>query len=175
MSDTEYNRAGQWTFAMIISVVLHVVGLGALMIFSGSGKQEVKPVEPKTEARSNEEIVERPKPETKPETKSEAKPEAKPESKPEKKPSVKPEKKSEIKPETKPEKKVEKSDEHPAQEVKPSPAAPTDYVVVSGDNLTVIARRFGVTPAEIAEANGKNLKQMSRLLVGQRIRIPAKK
>ncbi len=46
----------------------------------------------------------------------------------------------------------------------------TEYVVRSGDTLSVIARRHGVSVAELREANGL---RGDRILVGQRLNIPA--
>ncbi len=64
----------------------------------------------------------------------------------------------------------------------PTPAATTDsvkpetgggivHVVKSGENLTRIARRYGVTIADLRTAN--NLKT-DRILVGQKLTVPAK-
>ena len=52
---------------------------------------------------------------------------------------------------------------------KPAPK-PNIHVVVSGENLTFIARRYGSTIAAIARANG--IANPSFLLVGQRLTIP---
>ncbi|HEX5041097.1 MAG TPA: LysM peptidoglycan-binding domain-containing protein [Candidatus Limnocylindria bacterium] len=58
---------------------------------------------------------------------------------------------------------------------KPKPAAPAaatrrSHLVVSGENLTFIARRYGVTVAAIASAN--KIADPSRIFAGQRIAIP---
>jgi LysM repeat protein len=61
----------------------------------------------------------------------------------------------------------------PAPTVTPAPtpaATPLTYVVVQGDTLGAIARRFGVTVAAIQQANG--LTDPGRLRVGQRLVIP---
>ena len=57
----------------------------------------------------------------------------------------------------------------------PAPAAaasPTEraHVVASGEHLTGIARRYGVTIAAVAQANG--LRDPSRIFAGQRLTIP---
>ncbi len=49
------------------------------------------------------------------------------------------------------------------------PPAPQTYVVVAGDTLSSIARRFGTTVAAIQQANGLTT---TRIYVGQRLRIP---
>lgn len=56
----------------------------------------------------------------------------------------------------------------PPPEVVPT----TTYTVVSGDNLTKIAKRHGLTVAELAKAN--RLSDRSMLQIGQKLVIPAK-
>ena len=48
---------------------------------------------------------------------------------------------------------------------------PEFYVVKQGDTLTKIARGFGTTPEDIAKANGKPVRQMDKIWVGQKIRL----
>ncbi len=48
---------------------------------------------------------------------------------------------------------------------------PADYVVRAGDTLTKIAKRFGMTPEELAKINGKPLRKMDVLWVGQKIKL----
>lgn len=52
----------------------------------------------------------------------------------------------------------------------PAPAAPIVHAVTGGQNLTTIARRYGVTIAAIVQANG--ISNASRIYAGQRITIP---
>lgn len=65
----------------------------------------------------------------------------------------------------------------PVGSAAPSPArtagaeGPDFYVVKPGDNLTRIARDNGTTPEALAEINGKSLKQMNLLHVGQKIKL----
>ena len=65
----------------------------------------------------------------------------------------------------------------PVDSAAPSPArtevaeGPEIYVVKPGDNLTRIARDNGTTPEALAEINGKSLKQMNLLHVGQKIKL----
>ena len=51
---------------------------------------------------------------------------------------------------------------------------PEFYTVKQGDTLTKIARSFGTTPEELARVNGKELRQMDRIWVGQKIRLRAR-
>ncbi|MGI8998639.1 MAG: lytic transglycosylase [Candidatus Limnocylindria bacterium] len=51
-----------------------------------------------------------------------------------------------------------------------APATPVVHTVSSGQNLTTIARRYGVTIAAIVQANG--IGNASRIYAGQRITIP---
>ena len=59
------------------------------------------------------------------------------------------------------------------EQSRPDAAAsiPEFYVVKQGDTLTKIAKTFGTTPDEIASANGKPVRQMDRIWVGQKIRL----
>ena len=45
------------------------------------------------------------------------------------------------------------------------------YVVKSGDNLSKIAKLDDSTLAELAELNGKSIKELSKLMVGQKIKV----
>jgi len=49
------------------------------------------------------------------------------------------------------------------------------YTVKKGESLTEIAKRCGCTVGDLAKLNGKSLKKMSLLYVGQRIKIPIRK
>lgn len=59
--------------------------------------------------------------------------------------------------------------EPPPAAVTPRAAAPRSHVVAAGENLTRIARRYGVTIAAIVAAN--RIDNPSRIFVGQRLRI----
>ena len=48
---------------------------------------------------------------------------------------------------------------------------PELHVVRQGDTLTKIAREYGTTPEELAKANGKALRKMNLLWVGQKIKL----
>jgi LysM repeat protein len=54
----------------------------------------------------------------------------------------------------------------------PSPT-PIIYVVVAGDMLSAIAKKYGLTLAELLQANPQ-IKDPNRILVGDRITIPPK-
>ena len=48
----------------------------------------------------------------------------------------------------------------------------TNYVVQAGDTLWTIARRCKTTPAKLAKMNGKDVKALSSLRVGQVLKVP---
>ena len=45
------------------------------------------------------------------------------------------------------------------------------YIVKSGDNLSKIAKLDNSSILELAELNGKSIKELSRLMVGQKIKV----
>ncbi|MDE5627819.1 MAG: LysM peptidoglycan-binding domain-containing protein, partial [Candidatus Amulumruptor sp.] len=61
----------------------------------------------------------------------------------------------------------------PAKKAAAKPAGPTKYKVRSGDKLSKLARRFGVTVKQIQDANGMG--NSVALKAGQTITIPAPK
>ncbi len=48
---------------------------------------------------------------------------------------------------------------------------PKFYVVQRGDTLTKIAKKYKTTPEELARVNGKSLKKLNLLWVGQKIKL----
>ena len=61
----------------------------------------------------------------------------------------------------------------PSSEITPVPApTPHVYVVVKGDVMSVIARKFGVTVAQLKAANPK-IKNLDKIKPGDKINIPA--
>lgn len=48
------------------------------------------------------------------------------------------------------------------------------YTVVSGDTLSGIASRFGVTVADIVKANPNTIKNPNVIIVGWKLKIPEK-
>jgi len=54
--------------------------------------------------------------------------------------------------------------------ITPTPTRPATYVVVEGDTPSEIAMRFGVTTAELLQANGLSLRAL--LSIGQELAIP---
>jgi LysM repeat protein len=67
----------------------------------------------------------------------------------------------------------DKVEHAPASEVTSLPVQDPqqrEYVVVAGDTLTSIARRYGLTPAELARHN--NIDVNGILRVGQRLKLP---
>lgn len=62
----------------------------------------------------------------------------------------------------------------------PTPAAPATgdeaarpdfHIVRQGDTITKIAKDYGMTPEEIARINGKPLKRLNNIWVGQKIKL----
>ena len=47
-----------------------------------------------------------------------------------------------------------------------------EYTVKSGDNLTLIAKKAGCTFTELAALNGKSVKELTNLKVGQILKLP---
>jgi LysM repeat protein len=172
------SGAGQGIFsvqAILISLAIHVVVVGGLFSFGNAGKETV-PEEVRTETPRSAEVTPAPEP------KNDIPPE----------PSVEKEA-AEPRPE-KPERASEKpgpveiriepvGGSGPA--VKPDAAPPAAaekkdavktrvYTVKRGDTLTAIARDCGLTIPELAELNGKSVKKLSNLKIGQRLKLPAK-
>ena len=151
----EFDGRTQWLIAGAVSLVLHVVGIGALLALNSPEKPPA--------------VAEPPRPAAEPQTPS---------------PAVRSEPTKDEKP-VKDENPVRDEklvkDEKPAraesseQKAPPEKSASVDtatYVVKSGDNLTTIARKYSLTAAELSKLNGKDVKTFSRLRVGQRIRVP---
>ncbi len=149
MSDTA-GAAGRWMFAVVVSVCLHVVVVGLFVVpgcDAGGTSESPAPVEsPSSEPTENPE----PSPETEPVTPPRTDP-----------------------PTT--------SDASAAGAVRtaapptvadPAPRETPDvYVVRAGDTLTKIAKKHGTTPEALAEINGKTVRAMNILLVGQKIKL----
>jgi LysM repeat protein len=55
----------------------------------------------------------------------------------------------------------------------PPAATPQVYVIKSGDTLSKIAKRFGITLEELLEANKETIKNPNRIAIGDQINIPA--
>jgi LysM repeat protein len=55
-----------------------------------------------------------------------------------------------------------------------TPAAPTQqiYIVKSGDTMSRIAAKFGVTPEDLCAANSATIKNCDKIALGQQIIIP---
>lgn len=56
----------------------------------------------------------------------------------------------------------------------PADAGPRTHVVQVGDNLTHIAKKYGVGVDELLAANGIAKKDMNRIQLGEKLKIPAK-
>lgn len=60
----------------------------------------------------------------------------------------------------------------PEKKPEPKPATPTTYTVRSGDTLSKIAKKFGVTVSQLQKAN--NLGTSTNIRISQKLKIPAK-
>ena len=158
----EFDGRTQWLIAGVVSLVLHVVGIGALLALNSPEKPPAV-VEPQRPAAT-----------ASPETSESGK--AEPEKESAKSPTPPPAVRSGPAKDEKPVR-----DERPARTGTPEPKTRSEnpaavdtatYVVKSGDNLTKIARKHSLTAAELSKLNGKDEKTFSRLRVGQRIRVP---
>ena len=155
-SVNEFDGRTQWLIAGAVSLVLHVVGVGALLALNSPEKPPA--------------VAEAPRPAA---TASSAKSEsgkAGPEKESAKSPVPAPAVRSEPVKDEKPAR--AETSERKVPPEKPVSADAATYVVKSGDNLTTIARKYSLTAAELSKLNGKDVKTFSRLRVGQRIRVP---
>ena len=163
----EFNYAGNWLLAAGVSLVFHIVLATALLCFNSTPEKKPGVAEPAKSVASEANALA--------ETVSPApSPEANEPSKAAEPPKVKesPDVPKERSFETKPPKRETQTAEEPA----PVPAASAEseietYVVRSGDTLSKIAKRCSCTLDELAKLNGKSIKALSRLQVGQKIRV----
>lgn len=167
-SVNEFDGRTQWLIAGAVSLVLHVVGIGALLALNSPERPADVVEPPRLAATASSEPSESGKAEPEKESAGPLTPS----------PAVRPEP---VKDEKPAKSEIPAKDEKPARTVslepKASPEKPvssdtTTYVVKKGDNLTTIARRYSLTAAELSELNGKDVKTFSRLRIGQSIRVP---
>ena len=186
--------------AILISLALHIVIVGGLYSFGTSGEKSpandvsvVKPEIARPEVAEPEKSpVEKPKAEPSPEPKKVATESAEAKPQPEK-PKVKPaapkvnpdDKPAQIRIEPRQDDKLEsdvsakraeapaKKDDPPPAKDKPASGKTKVYVVKRGDTLTALAKECGLTVGELAALNGKSVKKLSNLWVGQKIKLPA--
>ena len=177
------SGAGQGFFsvqAILISLAIHVVVVGGLFSFGKAGK-ETAPEEIRAETPPSGTVTPAPESDIPPPPQPVKPPvkEAASEPRPEKA-EIAPDKSgpAEIRiepvggsvPADKPDVAEEKKDA-----VKNKDAVKTVvYTVKRGDTLTAIARDCGLTGPELAELNGKSVKKLSNLKIGQRLKLPAK-
>jgi LysM repeat protein len=180
--------------AVLISLALHVVVLCGLYSLCTAGAEDppAKGEAPGEQTKAGQPVSpaqvegEMPRPKEPPEAKpAEApKPKAeKPKPEPEKPKTVKKQGPVEIRIEpgetAKAEKIAEEKDKGGQEnapkepESKPKTSKTRSYVVKRGDTLTALARDCGLTVSELAELNGKSVKKLSNLWVGQKIKLPA--
>ena len=178
--------------AVLISLALHIVVVGGLYSFGTSGEkppaadapaatpevsEPVKAPVEKTEAESPK--MPKPEPEE-PAVKTcvpVVAPVEKPKVKPEGKPAqirIEPRANDTLESDT-PVKKVEtpeKKDASATSKPKAGSGKTKVYVVKRGDTLTALAKECGITVQELAALNGKSVKKLSNLWVGQKIKLP---
>ena len=134
-----------WVFGAVCSIAIHAVGLGLIVGYGRSGRDASAAAE-EPESPPAPAAVAAPAPSEERPAASAAASAA---------PSAAPE-------------------PRPAADL-PRTSAPSEgpafYVVKPGDNLTRIARENGTTPEALAEINGKTLKQMNLLYVGQKVKL----
>ena len=181
--------------AILISLALHIVIVGGLYSFGTSGEKppanDVSVAKPEV-AEPEKSPVEKPKAEPSPEPKKVATESAEAKPQPEK-PKVKPaapkvnpdDKPAQIRIEPRQDDKLEsdvpaKRAEAPETKDNPAPVKARTgsgktkvYIVKRGDTLTALAKECGLTVGELAALNGKSVKKLSNLWVGQKIKLPA--
>lgn len=175
--------------AVAISLALHAVVLGGLYSLGTFGEKPpvtdapaVKPevAEPEKTPAEKTEVVPPEPPKSKPDVPEKKEIVANPE-----KPKVKTDDKpAQIRIEPRPDDKLEndapaskvdipaKKDDPPPAKDKPASGKTKVYVVKRGDTLTALAKECGLTVQELAALNGKTVKKMSNLWVGQKIKLP---
>ena len=160
--------------AILVSLAIHAVVVGVLFS-AGVSKDDSSQASPKNppsqavaEKVSPDKVQETPPPdvEKKDEPQAEKKRETPEKEAPRKKPVE-----IRIEPEAPAAPKNKESAEKPVED---KPVKTVPYVVKRGDTLTAIARECGMTIPELAKLNGKSVKKLSDLKVGQRLKIPAK-
>jgi len=75
--------------------------------------------------------------------------------------------------ETKPTKPAETKPTKPVETSAAKPVRTVPHVVRNGETLTKIANDAGTTPEELAVLNNSTVKKLNRILVGQKILVPA--
>ena len=157
----EGRQTAGWVVALGGSLAIHaaIIGFFAVpsMFSGGEGAEPAAETQPAPDAPAGGETPQKPSPLT------EAEPRKKPPAPAQAGPSKPP---SPVRPKANP----------PA----PTPAAPATgdeaarpdfHIVRQGDTITKIAKDYGMTPEEIARINGKPLKRLNNIWVGQKIKL----
>ena len=157
----EGRQTAGWVVALGGSLAIHaaIIGFFAVpsMFSGGDGAEPAAETPPAPDAPAGGETPQKPSPLT------EAEPRKKPPAPAQAGPSKPP---SPVRPKANP----------PA----PQPAAPATgdeaarpdfHIVRQGDTITKIAKDYGMTPEEIARINGKPLKRLNNIWVGQKIKL----
>lgn len=157
----EGRQTAGWVVALGGSLAIHaaIIGFFAVpsMFSGGDGAEPAAETPPAPAGQAGGEAPQKPSPLT------EAEPRKKPPATAQEGPSKPP---SPVRPKANP----------PA----PTPAAPATgdeaarpdfHIVRQGDTITKIAKDYGMTPEEIARINGKPLKRLNNIWVGQKIKL----
>ena len=75
-------------------------------------------------------------------------------------------------PDSAPKERAEAKEVDKVQQDEEGECVTTNLVVQAGDTLWTIARRCKTTPAKLAKMNGKDVKALSSLRVGQVLKVP---
>ncbi len=145
MADTE-GASGRWAFAFFASVLLHA-GIIALFVVPGCGEGGVPAADESGET---------------PEVAS-AGPDPDVSAEEEPSPSAGTPRPVPVRPSV--------SNPRPADGDESRGEMPAVHVVRAGDTLTKIAKKHGTTPEELARINGKPVKKLNLLRVGQKIKL----
>ena len=157
----EGRQTAGWVVALGGSLAIHaaIIGFFAVpsMFSGGEGAEPAAGTQPAPDAPAGGETPQKPSPLT------EAEPRKKPPAPAQAGPSKPP---SPVRPKANPPAST------PAAPATGDEAARPDFHIVrQGDTITKIAKDYGMTPEEIARINGKPLKRLNNIWVGQKIKL----
>lgn len=156
------SGTGGWVFAIVCSLLFHILGL--FLVFGCSRGCSSEPAQASGQNQAAAKVEDTTPPDAPVETVAEE-------------PGTKPAAPADVKPSASAAK--GKTDAKPSAPTAKGTAKPAaegrlrSYTVRSGDNLTHLARNCGLTTAELAALNGTDVKKLANLKVGQVIKLPA--
>jgi len=174
----EGRQTGGWVLALAGSLVLHAAIIGFVaapsMFSKGGGEGDGEPVQETPvapDAAPDKETPSKPSPPARAEPSKPAQPA---QSKPARAAPSKPAPPARTEP-SKPAQASPKSNPQAPQPDAPATGDETQrpdfHIVRQGDTITKIAKDYGMTPEEIARINGKPLKRLNNIWVGQKIKL----